>query len=69
MTVTLSEDNYTQFVKEVRTIAGRLRSRENYVPKNGPIYTKTWYISRLGNAPSIFGPSSGPVQRLSQKTQ
>ncbi|KAI0990745.1 hypothetical protein K3495_g17442, partial [Podosphaera aphanis] len=45
-------DNYTLFVKEVRTISGKLESRENYVPKRGPKQTKTWYISRLGNAPS-----------------
>ena len=63
MTVTLSDENYTLFVKEVRTIAGRLESRENYVPKIGPRYTKTWYISRLGNAPSNSGNSTGHVQR------
>ncbi|KAI1007826.1 hypothetical protein K3495_g396 [Podosphaera aphanis] len=39
-------------VAEVRTISGKLESRENYVPKHGPKQTKTWYISRLGNAPS-----------------
>ena len=31
MTAAISEDNYTQFMKEVRTITGRLESEENYV--------------------------------------
>lgn len=54
MLVSLSDTNYTMFVKKVRNIAGKLESREDFIPRHGVKWTKTWYISRLGNNPPTF---------------
>lgn len=41
MLVSLSDTNYTMFVKEVRNIAGKLESREDFIPRHGVKWTKT----------------------------
>ena len=51
MPCTLSETNYTLFVRQVRNMASKLESQEDYIPKHGLSQTKTWYISRLGVVP------------------
>lgn len=54
MLVSLSDTDYTLFVKEVRKIAGKLESREDFIPRNSAKWTRTWFISRFGNAPPTF---------------
>ena len=44
-----SDDNYSLFVKQVKSIAGKLEAKDDYVPRHGPKYTKTWFIDRVGN--------------------
>lgn len=50
--LSLSNTNYTIFVKQIRNMAGRLESKDDYVPKRGIRQTNTYFISRLGAAPS-----------------
>lgn len=47
VSVPLSEDNYMLFVNQVRAVANKLENREKYFPRQGPVYTETWYVSRL----------------------
>lgn len=51
MSCTLLDTDYTLFVRQVRNMASKLESQEDYIPKHGPRQTETWFISRLGVMP------------------
>lgn len=56
ISVNLSDDDYTLYVKQVHVLAERQESRENFYPKNGTRKTKTWFITRSATIPQIIDP-------------
>lgn len=53
ITVDTPDNDYTLYVSQVASIAGKMESRENFLPKKGPVHTETWYITRSGFIPPV----------------
>lgn len=68
ITVNTSDDNYTLFVSQVASNAGKMESRENFLPKSGKIYTETWYITKSGYSPPTNIVSQGSTTNLPSTT-
>ncbi|KHJ32122.1 hypothetical protein EV44_g4978 [Erysiphe necator] len=64
ISVKFPKDNYTSYVNEVKSVAGKLEAKENYVPKYGAKYTETWFITRAGT----ISHNQESNNRISQKT-